>query len=130
HTSFSRDWSSDVCSSRSDGTSRVYTHDRAVSVGQFLEAINGTLNGLDEVNPPLYTQLRDGLRITITRVVERQECVREPVPFQTQYIPSERLPLNEQQIGQTGEPGENEICYLITEKNGIAVSRKPCVPVP
>jgi len=113
-----------------DGTSRVYTHDRAVSVGQFLEAINVTLNELDEVNPPLYTQLRDGLRITITRVVERQECVREPVPFQTQYIPSERLALNEQQIGQTGEPGENEICYLITEKNGVEVSRNPGVPVP
>src|SRR5690606_37292816 len=113
-----------------DGTSRVITYDDPVSVGQFLEAINVTLNALDEVNPPLYTQLRDGLRITITRVVERQECVREPVPFQTQYIPSERLPLNEQQIGQTGEPGENEICYLITEKNGIEVSRNPGVPVP
>ncbi len=113
-----------------DGTSRVITYDDPVSVGQFLEAIDVTLNALDEVNPPLYTQLRDGLRITITRVVERQECVREPVPFQTQYIPSERLPLNEQQIGQTGEPGENEICYLITEKNGIEVSRNPGVPVP
>src|SRR5690606_39307891 len=103
HTSFSRDWSSDVCSSRSDGTSRVYTHDRAVSVGQFLEAINVTLNELDEVNPPLYTQLRDGLRITITRVVERQECVSEPVPFQTQYNPTERLAHYELPNGQTGE---------------------------
>lgn len=113
-----------------DGSSRVYTYDDPVSVGQFLEAIGVSLNALDEVNPPLYTQLRDGLRITITRVVERQECVREPVPFQTQYIPSERLPLNEQQIGQTGEPGENEICYLITEKNGVEIGRNPGVPVP
>ena len=91
-----------------DGTSRVYTHDRAVSVGQFLEAINVTLNEWTRSIRHCTPQLRDGLRITITRVVERQECVREPVPFQTQYIPSERL-TNEQQIGQTGEPGESGI---------------------
>lgn len=113
-----------------DGASRVYTYDKPVSVGQFLEAIDVTLDALDEVNPPLYTQLRDGLRITVTRVVERQECVREPVPFKRQVIPSERLKPGEEQIGQTGEAGENEICYLITEKNGVEVSRNPGIPVP
>lgn len=112
-----------------DGASRVYTYDKPVSVGQFLEAIDVTLDALDEVNPPLYTQLRDGLRITVTRVVERQECVREPVPFKRQVIPSERLKPGEEQIGQTGEAGENEICYLITEKNGVEVSRNPGIPV-
>ncbi|MEL7672452.1 MAG: G5 domain-containing protein [Chloroflexota bacterium] len=113
-----------------DGASRVYTYDKPVSVGQFLEAIDVTLDALDEVNPPLYTQLRDGLRITVTRVVERQECVREPVPFKRQVIPSERLKPGEEQIGQTGEAGENEICYLITEKNDVEVSRNPGIPVP
>ncbi|MCC6800027.1 MAG: G5 domain-containing protein, partial [Anaerolineae bacterium] len=113
-----------------DGASRVYTYDKPESVGQFLDAIDVTLDALDEVNPPLYTQLRDGLRITVTRVVERQDCVREPVPFQRQVIPSERLKPGEEQIGQTGEAGENEICYLITEKNGVEVSRNPGIPVP
>lgn len=113
-----------------DGASRVYTYDKPESVGQFLDEIDVTLDALDEVNPPLYTQLRDGLRITVTRVVERQDCVREPVPFQRQVIPSERLKPGEEQIGQTGEAGENEICYLITEKNGVEVSRNPGIPVP
>lgn len=113
-----------------DGSSRVYSYDDPVSVGQFLQAIDVTLNPLDEVNPPLYTQLRDGLRITITRVEERQECAREPIPFQRQLVPSERLRPDEQQIGQTGEVGELEVCYLVTTKDGVEVSRNLSSRVP
>ena len=49
--------------------------------GQFLEEVGVVLGEYDEVNPLLQTQLRDGIRITVTRVVRRR-CT-EGIPFDT-----------------------------------------------
>lgn len=107
-----------------DGVSRVYNYDQPISVGQFLDEINVSLGDLDEVNPSIYTQLRDGMRITITRVVERTECEQRSLQFETQRQPTQQLAPGEEQIVQVGEPGLIEECFVITEKNGVETSRR------
>ena len=107
-----------------DGISRVYNYDKSISTGQFLEEVGVSLGDLDEVNPSLYTQVRDGMRITVTRVVERTECQREPLQFETERRPTQQLAPGEEQIIQVGEAGVIEICAVITEKDGVETGRR------
>jgi hypothetical protein len=108
----------------------VYRYDKAISVGQFLEKIGVVLNDLDEVNPPVYTQLRDGMRITVSRVVERTDCKEDVLPYETERQFTQALPPGQQQIAQTGENGVVQICYRITEKNGVEVGRAEISRIP
>jgi uncharacterized protein YabE (DUF348 family) len=102
-----------------DGERLAYRYNKRVSVGQFLEEQGVTLDEDDEVNPLVQTQVRDGMLITVTRVVERQECENEPLPYQTERRPTQNLPPNEEQIIQTGENGTVQVCYRIVERNGV-----------
>ncbi len=106
-----------------DGDRLVYRYDKAISVGQFLQEIGITLGEYDEVNPLTQTQLRDGMRITITRVVQRQECENQDLPYEKVTQPSQNVAPNETQLGQTGENGIVQECYRIVEKDGVETSR-------
>jgi len=107
-----------------DGRSQVYRYDKMISVGQFLSEIGVTLNELDEVNPSLYTQLRDGMRITIARVVERTDCSEViDLPYETERRFNQALPPGEERVTQTGINGKQQVCYRITEKDGVEVNR-------
>jgi hypothetical protein len=106
-----------------DGERLVYSYDKRISVGQFLDEIGVTLDEDDEVNPLLQTQIRDGMVITVTRVEQRQECEEETVPFETEQLPTQNLPPGEQEVAQTGENGTMQICYRITEKDGLQTSK-------
>ncbi len=106
-----------------DGERLVYRYDRRISVGQFLTEIGVTLGEYDEVNPLMQTQLRDGMTITVTRVVQRQECEDMEVPYDTERQFTQSLPPNEERIAQTGENGVVQVCYRIIEKDGVEASR-------
>ena len=71
-----------------DGEHLAYRYNKRVSVGQFLGEIGVTLGEYDEVNPLLQTQLRDGLRITITRVTKTDECENETEPYEPAAVAS------------------------------------------
>ena len=111
-----------------DGERLVYRYSKYVSVGQFLDEIGVVLSELDEVNPLLQTQVRDGMRITVTRVVQREECETELIPFGTDYVPSQSLSPGQERLGQTGAEGEAQVCYRITEKDGVQTSRDQIGP--
>lgn len=113
-----------------DGVSSVYRYDKIISVGQFLEEIGVALGEYDEVNPLLQTQLRDGIRITVTRVVRREECEEEVMPFDTQTQFTQALPPGEQRIMQTGENGIRQVCYRIIERDGVEASRTEISSIP
>jgi hypothetical protein len=102
-----------------DGEQLVYRYNNRISVGQFLEEIGITLDEDDEVNPLMQTQVRDNMVITVTRVVERQECENEPLPYETDEFPTQNLPPGEKEILQTGENGTVQVCYRIIERNGV-----------
>lgn len=107
-----------------DGTSRVYTYSRQVSVGLFLQSIGVTVNDLDQVNPPLYTQLANGMRITVSRVVERVECEDQPVAPNVIEQPTHQIAPGERQVIQTGVEGIETVCYRIVEQDGQQIGER------
>ncbi|HVO71401.1 MAG TPA: G5 domain-containing protein, partial [Aggregatilineaceae bacterium] len=113
-----------------DGGRLVYRYNKLVSVGQFLDEIGVTLGEYDEVNPLLQTQVRDGMRITVTRVVQRQECENAYLPYETQRQFTQALPPNEERVAQVGENGVMQVCYRIIEKDGVQTSRAEISRIP
>jgi hypothetical protein len=113
-----------------DGEPLVYRYSKRVSVGQFLDEIGVTLGEYDEVNPLLQTQVKDGMRITVTRVVQRQECENEDLPYETQRQFTQALPPNEERVAQVGENGVVQVCYRIIEKDGVQTSRVEISRIP
>ncbi len=106
-----------------DGDSLVYRYNKRISVRQFLTEVGITLGENDEVNPLLQTQVRDNMRITITRVSMFEDCDIQDLPYETVRQPSPGLQPGEEVLGQTGENGEVQICYRIVERDGVQASR-------
>jgi len=107
-----------------DGVSRVYTYSKAISVGQFLQEIGISLGPDDEVNPMAQSQIRDGMRVTVTRVVYQDECENEILPFEvTHTLSNEGLAPGEERIIQVGKTGLQQICYRTTYRNGVEAGR-------
>ncbi len=106
-----------------DGHSYVYRYNKKISVGQFLEQVDITLNELDEVNPSIYTQLHDGIHITIARIVEEPVCHDEALPFEHNTRPSQALAPGEEQLMQAGADGTVRVCDLVTKRDGVEVGR-------
>ena len=102
---------------------QVYRWTKPISVGQFLEEVGVIVGPDDEVNPLLQTQVRDGMRITVTRVVYSEPCETEPLPFETEVRPTQLLSPGEQQVIETGVNGTVQICYRETYKDGVRASR-------
>lgn len=104
-----------------DGRERVYFYGLPVTVGEFL---SDTLVGIelgenDRVNPQKFTQISDGLRITIVRVEEQVECEQQEVPYSQRTVLYEGLSPGEQRVGQAGKNGLLEICYRIYLDDGV-----------
>ncbi len=108
-----------------DGQERSYPQPIAITVGEFLRQANVELGTLDEVTPPDFTQISDGMRITVTRVQETQECENQDIPFRENRRPNEGLAPGEERVGQAGQSGVQEVCYRVTIRNGTRSERIP-----
>src|SRR5690606_21030651 len=81
---------------------RTYVHNRPISVGEFLTEIETPLNDLDRVEPRPFTQITDGMVISIVRVSEEITCYEEDLPFTVRRIPADSLDSGVEEILQTG----------------------------
>ncbi len=108
-----------------DGQERSYPQPIAITVGEFLRQANVDLGSLDEVTPPLFTQISDGMHITVTRVQETQECENQDIAFHENRIPNEGLSPGEERVAQAGQSGVEEICYRVTTRDGKRSDRVP-----
>ena len=83
-----------------DGRQRVYQIFEPNTVEQFLREpeVAIELSPLDRMNPEPWTQLFDGIIITIVRVTENIECVEGEIPYRQENQPVEGL-----------EPGEKVV---------------------
>src|SRR5664279_3544764 len=108
-----------------DGQERSYPQPIAITVSEFLRQASVELGPLDEVTPPLFTQISDGMRITVTRVQETQECENQEMPFHENRIPNEGLNPGEERVAQAGQSGTQEICYRVTTRDGKQQDRVP-----
>ncbi|MCB9451773.1 MAG: G5 domain-containing protein [Anaerolineaceae bacterium] len=104
-----------------DGRERVFSYGLPVTVGEFLSdpQVGIELGELDRVNPQKFTQISDGLRITIVRVEERTDCEQQEVPYNQRTVLYEGLPPGEQRVGQAGKNGLLEICYRVYLDDGV-----------
>jgi hypothetical protein len=109
-----------------DGQERAYPQQSPITVGEFLRQVNVELGALDDVTPPLYTQISDGMRVTVVRVTESEECSQRDIPFQERRVPNEGLAAGEERVAQAGQTGVEEVCYRVTSRDG---RRQEPVPI-
>jgi hypothetical protein len=101
-----------------DGRERTIQQGTPITVGELLRQESITLGALDDVNPPLFTQVADGMRVEVVRVEETSECQQAELPFRTQRVLNEGLAPGEERLGQAGQNGVEQICYRIAIRNG------------
>ncbi|NJL54805.1 hypothetical protein HC928_06150 [bacterium] len=108
-----------------DGRQQLYSNTEPITVGQFLrnEEVDVELNPLDRVNPPLVTQISDGMTITIIRVTEDEECEEAAIPYAVTTRRFEGLSPGEESLQQAGQNGIEQICYRVTYTDGTLDSR-------
>lgn len=102
-----------------DGHSRTYTADEPLTVEQFLADIEVEVGELDRVNPQKFTQISNGLQITIARVTIEEDCEREVTPYERETQLSENVPPGEEFVSQPGKNGLVENCYRVEITDGV-----------
>ncbi len=108
-----------------DGTQRAFVFDRPLSVEQFLRQANISLNPLDEVTPSKFTQVTDGMTVTVVRVTETEDCsTTEALAFDEIEQPSTNIEPGERLILERGENGEVQVCYAIIVADGVERTRR------
>jgi hypothetical protein len=112
-----------------DNSRRTVTADVA-TVRDALAAAGVTLGPLDRVSPDLYVETEQGMVIVVTRVEEKLETTRVPVPFGRKTVTNEALPAGETRLIQLGVNGEDEITTRIVLENGSEVERTEVSRVP
>lgn len=106
-----------------DGRERTFEYAAPITVGEFLRDADITLGELDDVNPPSFTQIADGMRVTVVRVTAEEECDDEVVPYRRQTSPYEGLSPGEERIARQGQNGVTQICYTVEFRNGVRAER-------
>lgn len=108
-----------------DGRERAIPQSVAITVGEVLRQAEIELGAQDDVNPPLFTQITDGMRITVSRITQETECEEVELPYQQREIPYEALPPGETRLQQPGQNGVQQVCYRITIRDGVPSERAP-----
>lgn len=104
---------------KADGQERVVLLSAPVSVETFLQDAGIEPDALDRFEPPAGTMLRDGMRVTLVRVREFEECERQEIPYQVRGSAMDgRNPATSIKV-QNGIPGEEELCYQVQTEDGV-----------
>ncbi|MEP0804915.1 MAG: G5 domain-containing protein [Chloroflexota bacterium] len=106
-----------------DGATQTLTLPAGSTVSQALQAAGIVIGNLDKAEPPLYTVLKNGDSVTLTRVEERFETEEQVIPFERQIVRNESLPEGETRLVQAGANGSQELTYRIVLENGEEISR-------
>ena len=106
-----------------DGKSFQVEVPTGTTVQQAYEKAGITLSELDRSDPPVYTVLTDGAKISLTRVKEEFDIEQVTIPFERQMVQNEFLPVGETRLSQPGENGIKEITYRRLLENGTEISR-------
>lgn len=102
-----------------DGRESVYSYTERVTVDEFLRDAGISLGELDSVNPPAYTQIEDGMRVTVVRIQEERSCEERPVPFERRTVLNEGLAPGDERLGQAGQNGVIQVCFRVQVRDGV-----------
>lgn len=103
-----------------DGRERKFEYQSPVTVAEFLRDAEIEKGELDRVTPPEFTQITDGMRVTVVRVSERTECSESDVPYTQRRVLNEGLEPGEERLGQAGQNGREQICYRVNIEDNVA----------
>ena len=105
-----------------DQTTDITTE--ATTVREAVAEADLTLNEADEITPPPFTPLEDGMAITIVRITESLETLLRNVPFEIKIVRSDALGENDPPvIVQGGKPGLIEETVRIVYRDGLESER-------
>jgi len=107
-----------VVTVRADGRERIFTYETPVTVGEFLRDADVELQDLDRVNPQSFTQITDGMIVTVVRVTEETRCEEAEIAYRQRTVLNEGLAPGEERIGQAGRNGFERICNRVRVENG------------
>lgn len=102
-----------------DGRELTFSYPVPVTVAEFLEDADIELGDLDQVNPQTYTQIADGMQVTVVRITQENECEEQSLAFTTRRVLNEGLGPGEERLGQAGQNGTIQICYRVESRDGI-----------
>ena len=93
------------------------------TLGEVFKDKNIVLNDKDFADTDLAAPVNDGMKVAITRFLQKEEAVNEKVPFKTQKVLSPDLNDGVVRVRQQGSEGIVERRYNVVYKNGVEVSR-------
>lgn len=103
-------------------TYHLTTH--AATVRELLVEAGVMLEELDEVDPPLFTPLREGAAVTVVRVMEEVQALTESIPFERKFVRTDTMSAEDApQIVQSGQPGLREVTLRLVYRDGLETSR-------
>ncbi|GAA0602846.1 resuscitation-promoting factor [Kutzneria viridogrisea] len=101
---------------------QLTTH--ANSVQELLRELSITLGAEDSVSPAVQTPLATGAQVDISRngvtVVHQNETIEAPV----QRTEDPSMTVGQQKVDDPGAPGQKEVTYRVTTRNGREVRRE------
>jgi resuscitation-promoting factor RpfB len=106
-----------------DDRGRDYQYFEPITVEQFLDEAEIEVGTLDRMSPQPWTQIYDGITITIVRVTEDGECQEVEIPYRQERRQAEGIADDEERVVQAGQNGLEEICYRLTFEDGELQSR-------
>lgn len=106
-----------------DGRELTLEYPAPVTVGEVLSDWDIVKGELDRVEPPEFTQISNGMRVTVVRVAEERECEEEVIPHRQRIVQNEGLQPGERVLSQAGQNGVEEICYRVSVEDGVRQDR-------
>lgn len=101
----------------------VKTRTRGRTVGDALTEMGVTVAGLDQVAPPLTTEVYDNAAIRIVRIQEEVEVTEEIDPFETVFRPDPNLLIDTQRLLTPGAEGITRSRYRVRFEDGVETER-------
>jgi uncharacterized protein YabE (DUF348 family) len=109
------------CTIHVDGHT-LHTRTQRATVGSALAQEGILLVGKDFTLPPDSARITDSMTIQVVRVQEALKVEEQLIPFETNWVPSPDMPIDTQQMTESGEAGLTRRRYRITYENGRQVS--------
>ena len=107
-----------------NGGQSMATNSYGEPVGELLERINMGLNEGDAIDVELEAMTYDGMQLNSDRWTTATEFVYEEVPFETEYVQTNKMVKGDEKVTTEGVNGELKHTTKITYFNGQEVSRE------
>ena len=107
-----------------NGGQNMVTNSYGETVGELLERINLGLKEGDAIDVALETMTYDGMELNIDRWTTSTEFVYEEIPFETEYVQTNKMVKGDEKVVTEGVDGELKHTATVTYFNGQEVSRE------